>query len=313
MIKTASPVFGQLAALADPTRGRMLLLLEQQALTVGEVCSVMQLPQSTVSRHLKVLVDEGWAAARSEGTSRLYRVGNLRSASRQIWDTVKAEVRGTVASQQDRQRLRAILELRRDKSAAFFSAAAGDWDRMRLELFGSNADMLPLLALLDQDVVIGDLGCGTGQVARLLAPFVARIVGVDASAAMLEAAQSRGLPNVQLRQGKLEELPIADGELDIALFFLVLHYVVDPVLVLKEAARALKPGGRLLIVDMMPHDNEEMQETMGHLWPGFSSEQLDEWLKAAGFSRTQHIALPVDARAKGPALFGLRAIKPSES
>ena len=312
MIKTASPVFGQLAALADPTRGRILLLLEQQALTVGEVCSVMQLPQSTVSRHLKVLVDEGWAAARSEGASRLYRIGNLRTGSRQIWDTVKAEVGSTVASQQDRLRLRAILEIRRDKSSAFFSAAAGDWDRMRLELFGSNAEVLPLLALRDDDLVVGDLGCGTAPISRMLAPFVARVIGVDASPAMLEAARSRAVGNMELREGKLEELPITDGELDVALFFLVLHYVVDPVIALKEAARALKPGGRLLIVDMMPHDNEEMQETMGHLWPGFATEQLNEWLKAAGFARVQHIALPVDARAKGPALFASRANKPTE-
>ena len=92
----------------------------------------------------------------------------------------------------------------------------------------------------------------------------------------------------------------------------MLHYVVDPVIALKEAARALKPGGRLLIVDMMPHDNEEMQETMGHLWPGFATEQLNEWLKSAGFARVQHIALPVDARAKGPALFASRANKPTE-
>lgn len=312
MIKTASPVFGQLAALADPTRGRILLLLEQQALTVGEVCSVMQLPQSTVSRHLKVLVDEGWASARSEGTSRLYRIGNLRSGSRQIWDTVKSEVSTTVASEQDRQRLRAVLELRRDKSAAFFSAAAGDWDRMRLELFGSNAEMLPLLALLEDHLVVGDLGCGTGQISRMLAPFVARVIGVDGSAPMLEAARLRGVHNVELREGVLEQLPIADGELDVALFFLVLHYVVDPLIALKESMRALKPGGRMLIVDMMPHDNEEMQEHMGHLWPGFSTQQLNDWLAAAGFPRAQHIALPVDARAKGPALFATRVTKPTE-
>jgi ubiquinone/menaquinone biosynthesis C-methylase UbiE/DNA-binding transcriptional ArsR family regulator len=312
MIKAATPVFGQLAALADPTRGRMLLLLEHQALTVGEVCSVMQLPQSTVSRHLKVLVDEGWATARSDGASRLYRVGNLRPASRQIWDTVKSEVGATAASEQDRQRLRAILELRRDKSAAFFSSAAGDWDRMRLELFGANAEVLPLLALLEDDVVVGDLGCGTGQISRLLAPFVSRVIGVDASDAMLDAAKARSAFNVELRRGALEALPIADGELDVALFFLVLHYVVDPGVVLKEAARALKRGGRLLIVDMMPHDNQEMQETMGHLWPGFASGQMDEWLRSAGFPRSRHVVLPVDARAKGPALFAARVTKPSE-
>jgi ubiquinone/menaquinone biosynthesis C-methylase UbiE len=309
MIKTASPVFGQLAALADPTRCRMLLLLEDHALSVGEVCSVLQLPQSTVSRHLKVLVDEGWATARSEGASRLYRIAQLRSSPRQIWDTVKSEVAGTPAGHQDRQRLGAVLAARRDRSAAFFSAAAGDWERMRQELFGSTAELLPLLALLDPGLTVADLGCGTGQISRTLAPFVRRIIGVDASEAMLEAARPRVPSNVELRAGQLEQLPIADGEVDCALLLLVLHYVVDPGAVLEEAARVLRPAGRLVIVDMMPHDREEMQETMGHLWPGFSNEQVTEWLTAAGFGGVQVLPLSVDARAKGPALFAARATK----
>jgi SAM-dependent methyltransferase len=309
MIKTASPVFGLLAALADPTRSRMLLLLEQQPLSVGEVCAVLQLPQSTASRHLKVLVDEGWASARAEGASRLYRLGSLKPAARQIWETVKAEVANTPASRQDRQRLNAVLEARRDRSAAFFSAAAGDWERMRQELFGANSEVLPLLALLGADWVVGDLGCGTGQITRTIAPFVGRVIGVDSSAAMLGAAASRGGDNVEFREGQLEDLPIAAGELDVALLSLVLHYVVDPIRVLSETARVLRAGGRVLIVDMMPHDREELRETMGHVWPGFTEEQLNEWLKAAGFDRIQHIALPMDARAKGPALFAARAIK----
>lgn len=311
MIKTANPVFGQLAALADPTRARMLVLLEQHALSVGEVGSVMQLPQSTVSRHLKVLLDEGWVSARSEGASRLYRIGQLRPSARGIWDTVKAEVSSTVAAQQDRQRLAAVLEVRRDRSTAFFSAAARDWERMRQELFGSSAELLPLLALLDPQLVVGDLGCGTGQIARTLAPFVRRVIGVDSSAAMLEAARTRAPSNMELREGQLERLPLADEEVDCALLFLVLHYVVDPGAALKEAARVLRPGGRLLIVDMMPHDLEELRETMGHLWSGFAAEQMNEWVSAAGLVHVQQLPLPVDARARGPALFATRAIKPT--
>ena len=308
MITTASPVFGQLAALADPTRSRMLLLLEQQALSVGEVCAVMQLPQSTASRHLKVLVDEGWASARADGASRLYRIASLAESSKRIWETVRAEVTNTVASQQDQQRVGAVLAGRREKSAAFFSAAAGDWERMRVELYGHNAELPPLLALLDAEWVVGDLGCGTGQISRTLAPFVKRVIGVDASRAMLQAAEGAG-GGVELREGQLEALPIADSEIDVALLFLVLHYVVDPAAVLREASRALNAGGRLLLVDMMPHEDEELRETMGHVWPGFSSEQIEQWLTAAGFARIQHISLPVDARAKGPALFATRAYK----
>ena len=307
MIKTASPVFGQLAALADPTRSRMLLLLEQQALSVSELCAVLQLPQSTVSRHLKVLVSDGWAVGRSAGASRMYRLATQGGASHHIWEAVRGEIANTPASQQDRQRLGAVLEARRTKATAFFSAAARDWDRMRLELFGSNADILPLLALCDPEWVVADLGCGTGQIARTLAPFVKRVIGVDASLAMLEIARARVPAVVELREGQLEKLPINDGELDVALLFLVLHYVVDPQRVLSEAARCLKPGGRLLLVDMMPHDREEMQETMGHVWPGFSESQINEWLRGASLRHAQHIPLPVDARAKGPALFAVRA------
>lgn len=308
-MKTATPVFGQLAALADPTRSRILLLLEQHALSVSEICSVMQLPQSTVSRHLKVLLDEGWAAARSEGASRVYRLPQLRPAPRRIWDTVKAEVSATAAGQQDRQRLAAVLEARRDRSAAFFSAAAADWERVRHELFGTSAELLPLLALLEPDLVVADLGCGTAQISRILAPFVRRVIGVDASAAMLEAARPRVPSNVELRAGQLEQLPIGDGEADCAMLLLVLHYVVDPGMVLAEAARVLKPGGRLLVVDMMPHDREELQDSMGHLWLGFSIEQTQAWLQAAGFGALQVLPLPVDARARGPALFAARATK----
>jgi ArsR family transcriptional regulator len=286
----------------------MLLLLEQQALSVGEVCAVMQLPQSTASRHLKVLVDEGWASARADGASRLYRIAPLADSSKSIWETVRAEVRNTVASLQDQHRVGAVLAGRREKSAAFFSAAAGDWERMRVDLYGHNAELPPLLALLDAEWVVGDLGCGTGQISRTLAPFVKRVIGVDASRAMLQAAEGAG-GGVELREGQLEALPIADSEIDVALLFLVLHYVVDPAAVLQEAARALSTGGRLLLVDMMPHEDEELRETMGHVWPGFSSEQVEQWLTAAGFARIQHISLPVDARAKGPALFATRAYK----
>ena len=309
MIKTASPVFGQLAALADPTRSRMLLLLEQQALSVSELCAVLQLPQSTVSRHLKILVGEGWTVGRSEGASRMYRFARLGAASRRIWDAVRSEVASTPAGQQDRRRLSAVLDARRGKATAFFSSAAADWDRMRLELYGSNAELLPLLALCDENWTVGDLGCGTGQIGRVLAPFVKQVIGIDSSAAMLDIARSRGVPGVDFREGQLEALPVEEQELDVALLVLVLHYIADPPRVLSEVARSLQPGGRLLLVDMMPHDREDMRETMGHVWPGFASEQINEWLAACGFAHVQHVALPIDTRAKGPALFATRAIK----
>lgn len=305
MITAAQPVFGQLAALADPTRSRMLRLLEQQPLSVTEVCSVLQLPQSTVSRHLKVLVDEGWATVRAEGASRVYRLAPLQPATARIWETVSSELSGTIAIEEDAQRLTSVLEMRRDKSAAFFSNAAADWDQLRVELFGSNAELLPLLALLDRNLTVADLGCGTGQMTRALAPFVAKVIGVDASPAMLEHARERG-DDVDYREGRLEALPIETKEVDVALLFLVLHYVVDPERALAEARRILKRNGQLLIVDMMPHDREDMMETMGHVWSGFTNEQIVKWSLHAGFDDVQFITLPVDVRAKGPRLFAAR-------
>ncbi len=300
-----SPVFGQLAALADPTRSRILLLLEQQPLSVTDLCAVVQLPQSTVSRHLKVLGDEGWTAVRSEGASRLYRLGRLEPWSRKLWQAVREEVRDTAISQQDAQRVRSVLAERHSRSTAFFAAAAGQWDAVRRELFGNASVILPLLALLDRKWVVGDLGCGAGQLAAALAPFVGRVIGVDASSAMIEAARARlaDAPNVEVRNGSLEDLPISAGELDVALLILVLHYVADPGLALAEASRALKPEGKLLIVDMVPHNHAEYGETMGHLWQGFAVEELEQWLSEAGFELESRVDLPPDPVAKGPNLF----------
>lgn len=311
MIKAAStPIFGKLAALADPTRSRMLRLLEQQPLSVGEVCAIMQLPQSTASRHLKVLLDEGWAAARPEGASRLYRLGRLSEPARRIWDPVRHEVAASPAGLQDQQRLQSVLEARQSRSEQFFSAAAAEWESVRVQLFGARAEMVPMLAFLDRSLVVGDLGCGTGQIARLIAPFVKQVIGVDGSSAMLEAAQRSGTKpvNLELREGQLEALPLADAQLDVALLNLVLHYVVDPPRVLAETARVLKQGGRLLLVDMMPHEREDFRETMGHVWPGFAEGQLRGWLEQSGFSDIEYIPLAVDAKARGPALFVVRAV-----
>ena len=304
MIKP-SPVYGQLAALADPTRSRLLLLLEQQPLSVGEMCEVVQLPQSTVSRHLKVLGEESLVAVRSDGASRVYRLARLDSATRKLWQAVRPEVGESAASRQDVQRLKTVLSERRARSAAFFAESAGRWDAVRRELFGAGAEVLPLLALLDGASVVGDLGCGTGQVAQRLAPFVARVIGVDASAEMIESARQRlgQYDNVEVRQGALEELPVETGELDIALLILVLHYVVEPASVLAEAARSLKPNGRLLLVDMVPHQRSDYLETMGHVWQGFSDVQIEAWFSEAGLHVERTIDLNPDPQAKGPNLF----------
>lgn len=300
------PIFDRMTALADSTRSRMLLLLDRHELTVNEIRSVLQLPQSTVSRHLKVLADHDWVVSRPEGTSRRYRAAEkLETSSRRLWQLVREQVMATPAAGHDARRVQTVLSHRRSKSQKFFSSAAGQWDRLRVELFGRRADLLGLLGLLDADWTVGDLGCGTGQLTESLAPFVGRVIAVDDSAAMLAAARKRltSMPNVDVRSGRLESLPIEDSSLDAALLFLVMHYVPEPEAAIAEAHRALKPGGRLLIVDMMPHDREDLIHQMGHAWRGFSEEQISSMFEATGLTGGRYHSLPADEAAKGPTLF----------
>ena len=303
----AAPVLDQLSIVADAVRARTLQVVAGQELTVSELCDVLQLPQSTVSRHLKMLGDGGWLVSRREGTSRYYSlsVDELDDARRSLWSIIQDQVSRTAEAAQDEARLRSVLAARRSKSERFFSSTAGNWDRVREELFGRDSHLRPLLALLDPSWVVGDLGCGTGQVSEALAPFVRSVVAVDGSAEMLEAARLRlgNCPNVDLRAGTLELLPLSDNELDAAVAVLVLHHTADPARVLGEAARALKPGGRLLIADMLPHDHDEYRQAMGHVWLGFSERQIERWCAAAGFDGIRWHPLPVEPGMKGPGLF----------
>lgn len=303
---TVPDIHGRLGALADATRTRLLLLLSRHELSVGELCAAVQLPQSTVSRHLKILSDDGWLTTRAEGPSRYYRVtARLDATARRLWQVVREGLGADAESAQDEARAQEVLKQRRTRSQEFFSTAAGQWDIMRAELFGTQAGVPGLLALLDDGWKVGDLGCGTGLLSATLAPHVARVIAVDESKAMLSAARRRvaELENVELRAGELEALPLDDGELDAAVMSLVLHYVPEPALALAEAARVLGAGGRLLIVDMVAHGRAEYREQMGHVWQGFTEDQVRGWLEDAGFARVRWTPLPPDAHAKGPLLF----------
>lgn len=308
---SSAPILDRLTALADGTRSRILLLLDRHELTVSELCAVLQLPQSTVSRHLKILADDGWIVSRAEGTSRLYRMPSARldAPTRRLWQLVREQVTATAASAQDLQRLDSVLARRRTATREFFSSRAGQWDRVRGELFGDRSDLIALAGLLDEQWIVGDLGCGAGRLTEVLAPFVSRVIGVDESTPMLTAARRRlgGSANVEFRQGELEALPIETSTLDAALLCLVLHYIAEPVAVLREARRALRPTGRLLVVDMMPHDREDYREQYGHQWLGISREQLHDWCSDAGLQIARYTPLPADPAAKGPTLFACTA------
>jgi ubiquinone/menaquinone biosynthesis C-methylase UbiE len=300
-------VVDQLTVLSDAIRVRMLSVLEGRELTVTELCDVIQLPQSTVSRHLKTLLDGDWVTSRRDGTRRLYTLplDDVDTSAKRLWQVVRDQVTTSAAASDDNRRLKQVLARRKTQSEAFFSSAAGQWDRLREELFGATSHLRALAGLLDCDLVVGDLGCGTGQVSHWLAPFSERIIAVDSSKEMLRAARERltGQRHIELRLGPLEKLPIDNGELDVALLMLVLHHLPEPKRALAEAARTLKPGGRLLILDMMPHDREDYRQTMGHVWMGISEKQMNQWLQEAGFKTVRWQMLPPESKAKGPSLF----------
>src|SRR5687767_5808662 len=306
-------ILEHMTALADPTRCRMLMLLEKHELTVSEICAVLQMPQSSVSRHLKTLADDNWVASRRDGTSRFYSMAaeDLDAGATRLWPLIREQVAATSAAGQDERRLRGVLTRRRAKSQEFFASAAGGWDRLRSELFGDTFFLWGVLGLIEPNLVVGDLGCGTGQLTETVAPYVKQVIAVDSSPDMLDAARQRvgGARNVDLRQGELENLPIDAGELDAAMLSLVLHYSPSPARALADVARALRTGGRALVVDMLPHERQEYQQQMGHVWLGFSEKQIGKFLTDAGFSNVRTRLLPADPDAGGPALFAAVAVK----
>src|SRR4029453_3056839 len=198
-------IFDDLTALADATRSRMLLVLERHELTVSELCAVLQLPQSTVSRHLKTLLDTGWVSSGGEGGTRYNtpELGGRGQATGRLWSLLREQVSLTPGADQDARRLRGVLGRRQSKSQEFFASAAGQWDKLRQDLFGRASYLHALPGLLDPEWTVGDLGCGTGQVTAALAPFVRQVIAVDRSNDMLQAARrrARDLPDVDRRGG----------------------------------------------------------------------------------------------------------------
>ncbi|MCC6929990.1 MAG: metalloregulator ArsR/SmtB family transcription factor [Gemmatimonadaceae bacterium] len=309
----APATLDHLSTLADSTRSRLLLVLERHEMAVTELCAVLQLPQSTISRHLKVLGDERWVESRAEGTSRVYRLAATPDEwAARLWPVVRESVQRTAIAEQDLAREGAVLASRRTRAREFFATVAGEWESVRTELFGDSLDLRLALSLLEPEAVVGDLGCGTGHLTSLVAPHVARVISVDGSEEMLAAARARvsGMANVELHLGDLEALPLGDGVLDMAIHSLVLHYVADPGGAIAEAARVLRPGGRLVVLDMMPHERDDLQQRMGHVWRGFPELQLAAWFAAAGLEQRRYTALPVDQSARGPTLFTASARKP---
>jgi ArsR family transcriptional regulator len=300
------PILDWMDALSESTRLRILRLLEKQELSVVEICSVVQLPQSRVSRHLKLLAGQGWVRLRRHGTANFYRMvlDEVDPPARQLWLLTREQTAHWPTFEQDSLRLATVLEARKSRSDEFFEGAAGEWDQIRRKLYGHAYEQLALLALLPADWVVADLGCGTGHVVIELARCVQHVIGVDRSLPMLQTARDRvaGMDNVTLHQGDLESVPVADDACDAAVLMLVLTYVTEPTAALREARRILRPGGRLVVLDLLRHDDEEFRRRMGQHHLGFEESALASQLAAAGLADVASRPLSPAEQAEGPAL-----------
>jgi SAM-dependent methyltransferase len=299
--------------LADPARLRLLRLLERQELGVAELCDVLQMPQSTVSRHLKLLSEQGWIQHRRQGTNHLYEMilDELTAPARKLWLLAREEMHHWATLSQDELRLGRVLSRREQDSQSFFAGAAAEWDQIRNDLYGHRFDLQAVLPLLPADYVVADLGCGAAQLAAELAEHVKRVIGVDNSAEMLKAAKKRAaaVANLDLRKGDLTALPIEDAEAGAALMVLSLTYVPEPQAALNEMSRILKPGGKAVVIDLLRHDREDFRRQLGQKHPGFDTIDLQKMLAAAGLSKISIRSLPPDPTVKGPALFVATAQK----
>lgn len=304
---TPEQLIARLSSLSDAARLRVLHLLERQAMLVNDLAEVLQLPQSTVSRHLKQLSEQGWLVSHREGTSHQYRMllDELEPAARELWALARTQTIDWPAVAQDRLRLSSVLATRQRDSRSFFAGAARDWDRIRADYFGTQFSVNALLALLDPLLVVADLGCGTGALLEQLSPFVGRVIGIDNSEDMLAAAKLRiaALKNVELHQGDLTSLPIPDGSVDATLCVLSLSYVEKFAVAIGQMRRVLKPAGRAVIVDVLPHDRDDFRRQMGQIRMGFRESELTSVFNDAGFTSVRFRPLAPEAQAKGPALF----------
>ena len=300
--------------LADATRLRLLVLLAEHELGVSDLCDVVQLPQSTVSRHLKILADDGWVISRRQGTTNLYQMvlDELDQPQRELWLITRGQASDWATLGQDRLRLQQLVLSRQQDAGAFFADAAEHWDGIRHELYGPRFTHDAMLGLIPPTWTVADLGCGSGALASELSPFVKQIIGVDGSTAMLDAARqrTRELTNIDLRQGDLVALPIDDASVDATLCVIVLSYVERAQQAVREMARVLRPGGRVVVVDLLAHNRDPFRRQMGQVHAGFTTDALESMFHDAGLTQVCCRPLSPSPEATGPALVFVSGSKP---
>jgi len=280
-------ILKSLKLLADASRVRIVLLLEREELSVAELQDVLCLGQSTISTHLSQLKQAGIVEDRRTGKNILYR---LKSAEKGLEEQLLPVLRQAVSeipeAEQDVDALRLILNRRQDKVRAYFNELAGKFGKQYVP-GRSWQGLAETLLMLAPPLVIADLGAGEGTVSQLLARRAKNVIAVDNSEKMVEfgseLARSHGVSNLEYRLGDLEDLPIERESVDVAFFSQSLHHAQHPPRALAEASRILKPGGRIIILDLVRHHFEEARVLYADLWLGFTEVELQKMLSETGF------------------------------
>lgn len=281
-----------LRLLADPSRVRLLLLLEREELSVAELQDVLGKGQSQISTHLAQLKQAGLLQDRRNGKNILYSVkrgkGTETDAIGPLLELLHTASVQIPEIEQDREALALVLQKRQDKMRSYFDGLAGKFGREYLP-GRSWKGLAEALLMLAPPMVIADLGAGEGTFSQLLARQAKRVIAVDNSGEMVEfgskLAEKHGLKNLEYRRGDMEAIPIADGEVDLAFFSQSLHHAPHPERAVREAWRIVKPGGRIAILDLAHHQFEEARELYADLWLGFSELELQGFLRNAGFEK----------------------------
>ena len=298
--------------LSDPTRVRVLALLEQQELAVQELMDVLGMAQSRVSRHLAILREAGLLMDRREGTYVFYRFSAPRDGPwHEAWQLVRRELRDDPLHLGDSVALENVLRARAARTRTFFDAVGPEWDALR-KVFNDDALRARAVThLVPAGLRVADIGTGTGILAAELARLGLRVVAIDHSARMLEAAGAKltaeNVHGVELRQGEASALPLEDGAVDAAFAHMVLHYLPSPSDALREMARVVAPGGKVVIVDFVLHEHEWMRQELGE-----AEQELRGWFDEARLAGFRYETRAGDSSARDlPATFIASAHKPA--
>ena len=279
-----------LRLLSDPARVRILLLLEKEELSVAELQAVIGMAQSSLSTHLAQLKQAGLVEDRRNGKSILYRLKDVRGSERAVVDHLRQVFRNAMdeipEAAQDQQSLQLVLKKREDRMRGYFDGLAGRFGREYLPGRSWQGLAETLLKLLPP-MVIADLGAGEGTFSQLLAQRARQVIAVDNSEKMVEfgrdLARRHGVTNLDYRLGDIESPPIDAESVDLAFFSQALHHAPHPQKAVEAARRILKPGGRIVILDLVRHSFEEARELYADLWLGFAEVEIDGFLRDAGF------------------------------